>query len=115
MFISTAQWVILLLLTALGLAVEVWALIACLRHPAPNYPRAGKRSKRFWLLILLAASLVGFLCVPLSPAGGVLPIWLGLGAAAAAGVYLADVEPALRQLRGRGGRRGSSEGPYGPW
>jgi hypothetical protein len=38
---------------------------------------------------------------------------LGLIAVVAAGVYLADVKPALDRVMGKGSRR--NDGPYGPW
>ena len=41
-----------------------------------------------------------------------LTLALVAGALVAAGVYLADVKPALDQVMGRGG---GTQGPYGPW
>jgi hypothetical protein len=38
---------------------------------------------------------------------------LSIVAVVASAVYLTDVRPAVRQLRGRGGSGRS--GPYGPW
>lgn len=112
--INVVPWLITLILLGLGFVLEVWALVTCLRHPAANFPRAGKRTKPFWTLILVAATLIGALCVSQSIAGGGGGLLFGLVAAAAAGIYLADVDPALRQLRGPG-RRDRSDGPYGPW
>ena len=54
----------------------------------------------------MVATLLGFVSV--GGLGGILAIV----AVIAAGVYLADVKPALDQVMGKGRR---SEGPYGPW
>ncbi|MGL5910535.1 MAG: DUF2516 family protein, partial [Phycicoccus sp.] len=67
----------------------------------------GKRTKNFWLLVTGVAVLVGFVAL-----GGV--GFLAILAIIAAGVYLADVKPALDQVTGRGGA-GGRQGPYGPW
>jgi hypothetical protein len=52
------------------------------------------------------ATLLGVVAV------GGFPGILAIVAIVAAGVYLADVKPALDQVMGRGTNR---EGPYGPW
>jgi hypothetical protein len=43
--------------------------------------------------------------------GGGLPNIFTIAAVIAAGIYLADVKPAVNGYRGGGG----SQGPYGPW
>jgi hypothetical protein len=83
------------------LAVIVFALVEALRHPAPAYLAAGKLTKLQWGGILAAALLFS---------------WFGffsIVALIAGLVYLLDVRPALRSVRGSGGS--SSSGPYGPW
>jgi hypothetical protein len=50
-------------------------------------------------------ALVGFVTF-LSPLN-----LFGILAVVGAGIYLADVRPALQQVSGRG----SAQGPYGPW
>ena len=66
---------------------------------------AGKRTKQFWTIVTGVSALVGFVFM-FSPLN-----LLGILAVVGAGIYLADVRPALRQVSGRG----SAQGPYGPW
>lgn len=93
-----------LVLTALGvaaLACELFAFIDALRHPEGSYLAASKRTRMFWLLVTGVGLLLGFVTVqnPLS--------LFGLLGFVAAAVYLADVRPALRQVRGLGKRSDS--------
>src|SRR6478752_5307543 len=73
-------------------------VVDALRHPEKAYVAAGKRTRTFWLVLLGAALAIGFVTLfnPLSI--------FGLLAFVGAAVYLADVRPALRQVRGIGGR-----------
>ena len=103
--ISGVQSTIVLVLGSLAVATELFAFVDALRHRDEVYRAAGKRTKTFWLAITGVGLLLGFATWP-----GVLGM-IGLAALIAAGVYLADVRPALRQITG-GGRR---SGPYGPW
>jgi hypothetical protein len=90
-----------------AVVVEVWALIDMLRRPAAAFPAAGKQTKRLWLLILGVAAVVGLGSVFYrQPVVSLFPI----AAFVAAGIYLADVRPKVKEFRG-----GSSSGPYGPW
>ena len=104
-----AQNYILVVLSLVIFAMEVFALVDAYRHRPEAYTAAGKLTKNKWLVILGIATLIGFLYLFSSPLG-LLPI-LGV---VAAGVYLADVRPALQQFSGGGGRRGAG-GPYGGW
>ncbi|MEO7131235.1 MAG: DUF2516 family protein [Dermatophilaceae bacterium] len=88
---------VLLALGAIALAMEVFAFVDALRHPEAVYAAAGKRTRTFWLLLLGACLAVGIVTV-----FNVLNLF-GLLAFMGAAVYLADVRPAVRQLRGRGG------------
>lgn len=89
-----------------------WALVDCALRPPRAFPAAGKRTKGFWLAITIAATVVGFLAVPL----GVVPSsslfqFLAVIAAVGGAVYLVDVRPAVAPYSrrgGRGGRRSSS-------
>lgn len=95
-------------LRLLGLAaflVEAWAFFQALRYRPDAYLAAGKRTKQFWLIVTGLCMAVGFVVIlqPLSI--------FGLLAVVGAGVFLADVRPALQSVMGRGGR----QGPYGPW
>ena len=106
-WITSAQAWIALLLGVAALGVEAWALVDALRRRPDAFTAADKKSKGFWVAILGVATAVGF--VFLASVGNM----LGLIAVVAAGVYLADVKPALDRVMGRGsGRR---DGPYGPW
>jgi hypothetical protein len=92
-----------LLLSLLGyaaLGLKLYALVdACIR-PGAAYAAAGKLTKVVWVSILAAAALVG--------GANVLGLFGLLGTVAAI-VYLVDVRPAVRELRG-----GSGGGP-GTW
>ena len=104
-FLGTVQGYIVLALSIAALGIEVYALVDCLRRRPDAFTAAGKRSKGFWSAVTGVAVLLGVVAL-----GG-----LGLLAIVgivAAGVYLADVKPALDQVMGRGG---SNQGPYGPW
>ena len=60
--------------------------------------------------MLIISTLVAFLSVQ-NPLG-----LLGILSVVAAAYYLTDARPALRQISGRrGGGKGSTMGPYGPW
>lgn len=105
--IGTAQSWVLLVLGIAALAVEGYALVDAITHRPDAYVAASKRTKTFWVALLAVAVLLGFVTV-FNVIGG----FVGIIALVAAGVYLADVRPALRQVTGRGGSR---QGPYGPW
>ena len=98
---SGFQSVILLVLGVVALGCQIFAFVDALRHPENAYVAAGKRTRTFWLLILGVALAVGFVTLfnPLN--------LFGLVAFVGAAVYLADVRPALRQVRGIGGRSSS--------
>lgn len=89
-------------------AMMVWALVDCARTRADAFAAAGKRTKQFWLLLTGGAALLGFLFM-FSPFN-----IFNVVAIVAAGVYLADVRPAVRSVQGRGGSD-THMGPYGPW
>lgn len=104
--IQSLQGNILLILGVAALALEVYAFVDVVRRRPDAFVAADKRTKNFWLLVVGVAMLVGFVSV-----FSVLNIF-GLLAVVAAGIYLADVKPALDRVMGRGG---SSGGPYGRW
>lgn len=104
----TAQGIITLLLGFAAFAAEVFALVDAVRHRPDAFVAAGKRTKQFWTIVLAVAVLLGFVSI-----GSQLTFSIGLIAVVAAGIYLADVRPALRQVSG--GRGGQHMGPYGPW
>lgn len=88
-------------------AMQLFALVDCVRQRADAFTAAGKLSKPAWLALTGVAALIGFLVI-LSPIS-----IFEIVAVVAAGVYLADVRPALQQVTGRA--QGNNRGPYGPW
>jgi|SRR5450631_2277156 hypothetical protein len=88
-----------LILFAFGvgaLGLSVFGLVDALRHRPDAFTAAGKRSKNFWLVVLglaVALSLVSVFSAFTLP-------WIV--AVVGAGVYTADVRPALRRVMGRG-------------
>ena len=98
------QSIVLLVLGLLALGLEVFALVDAVRQRKDAFPAAGKLTKPIWLAILGVATAVGFVTFrdPLFT-GGI----FSLLAVVAAGVYLADVRPAVRNMSGGG--------PYGRW
>ncbi|PYI69934.1 DUF2516 domain-containing protein [Arthrobacter livingstonensis] len=97
----------LAVLGAVALGVQIWALTDCLRTPAADFQRVSKRSKQFWGALTAVSTFFGFLyLLPaatalVAPNMGMLMI-INLAGATVAGVYLADVRPALAEVRGRG-------------
>jgi hypothetical protein len=86
------------------LALTVFALVDALRNRADAFVAAGKLTKPIWSGILGVAAIISFIVV-FSP----LNIF-GILCVVAAGVYLADVRPAVRNITGGGG---NNWGPYG--
>ena len=104
--LGQAQGYVMLVLTLAALVLEVYAFVHALKTRPDAFVAAGKRTKQFWMAVTGVAILLGFVSL-----GG-----LGLLAivgVVAAGVYLADVRPAVETVQGRG--TGSHQGPYGPW
>ena len=99
------QWLIALVFGVGVLVLAVFGLVDALRHRPVAFIAAGKRTKNFWLVVLGIAVALSFYTV-LAPFS--LP-WIV--AVVAAGVYAADVRPALRKVMGRGS---SGDGP-GLW
>jgi uncharacterized membrane protein YphA (DoxX/SURF4 family) len=101
-FLDMQFW-ILRAVALLCFVVEAWAVINALRFSDEAYRAAGKRSKGFWAAITGISAVVGGASVFLG--GG--SLILQLVAVTAAGVFLADVLPALRRVWGR------RQGDYG--
>lgn len=104
--LGQAQGYVLLVLTLAALALEVFAFVHALRTRPDAFVAAGKRTKQFWMAVTGVAVLLGFVSL------GGLGLLAILGVVAA-GVYLADVRPAVETVQGRG--NSSNQGPYGPW
>lgn len=112
--IRALQILIYFALYAAAFGMTVYALIDALRRPARAFVNGGKRTKQFWTVLLGVATAVAFVAVP-PPVGIGALSFLALGSAVAAGVYLADVRPAIKPYSGGGGQGRSGGGPYGGW
>ena len=104
--VGSVQSFVYLLLGIGALVLTGFALVDVVRRPGGLFPHAGKLSKGVWLGILAAAFLIAVVSL-FAPLG-----LLNIAGVVAAGVYLADMRPKLKQL---GGGRGGSYGPYGPY
>lgn len=102
---GSLQAIIALIFWVAGLGLSVFGLVDALRHRPDAFTAAGKASKNIWLAVLGVAVALSILSYPDMFS---LP---GILAVVGAGVYLADVRPALRRVIGRG----SNDGPHGRW
>ena len=80
-------------------ALRVWALADCLTRSAAAFPAADKLTKPAWVAILLIAGLLGSYFGLWYNPSSVLGIF-SLGSTVVAGIYLADVRPAVREISG---------------
>jgi hypothetical protein len=104
--VGSVQSFVLLLLGIGSLILTGFAFVDVLRRKGSLFPHVGKLTKPVWLGILAAAFLVAVVSL-FAPLG-----LLNIAGVIAAGVYLADLRPKLKQV---GGGSGSSYGPYGPY
>jgi len=104
---GSLQWLIELAFALAAPVLSVFGLVDALRHRPDAFTAAGKASKNIWLAVLGVAVALSFLCIYPGPQPFSLP-WIL--AVVGAGVYAADVRPALRKVMGRGS---SNNGPYG--
>jgi hypothetical protein len=102
--LGTVQGLLMLAIGVLALGVDGFALVDAFRQRTDAFPAAGKLTKPIWLGILAVATAVGVIFVryPFNI--------FNLIAFVAAGVYLADVRPAIKAISG-----GGNNGPYGRW
>ena len=105
------QLVVFLALYLVVFLMCLVALIDAARRKPKAFLDAGKRTKKFWILVLVAALAVSFVAIPWPVGIGELQ-FVALGSAVAAGVYLADVRPAVTRYSGGAQRPG---GPRGGW
>ena len=91
---TSVQATIVLVLSLLALGAEVFALFHAVRQRADAFTATSKQSKTFWVAALAIATLMGVASV-----GGV--GLLGIIGIVVAGVYLADVRPAIDEILGR--------------
>lgn len=92
--------------------VQIWAVISAVRFSPSSFVAAGKRTKGFWLALLIPAVIVGFCSIPPPLGLGFNLMFLNIIAFVAAAVYLTDVRPALR---GIDGQRRSHRNRGGGW
>lgn len=75
------------------LALRAWAVVDCAIRKAAAFPAAERLTKPAWLAITAFSALFGtLLSPPLGP--------ISLISVVVAGVYLADVRPAVREISG---------------
>lgn len=91
--LESVQGVILLAIWVLTLAIKGYALIDCLRRPAPAFPAVGRLTKVVWIAITALAFLTGLL--PSLTLGIV-----GIAGLVAALVYLLDVRTRIVDITG---------------
>jgi hypothetical protein len=109
--IANVQVLLFLALSLILLGIELWALVDAARRPAGAFTYAGKRTKNFWVLLTAAGTLIGFIAIPPPLGLGIFGTFAMFIAVVPAGVYLADVRPAVRSYGG--GRRPPRQG--GSW
>lgn len=99
--IDTAQALVQLAVGVVAFGLALWSVIDAASRPAAAFTSAGKRTKTFWLVLTGVAAALTFIGV-----GGGLSFFT-LGSAVVAGIYLADVRPAVKPYSGRRGGRGT--------
>lgn len=92
------HWTDIILFTGL-VALRVWALADCLTRKAAAFPAADKLTKPAWGAILLISGLLGSWFGLWYTPSMVLGVF-SLVSAVVAGIYLADVRPAVREIAG---------------
>jgi len=103
---GSLQALIYLAFWVLAIGLSTFGLVDALRHRPDAFTAAGKASKNIWLAVLGAAVALSIVSFPN-------PFQMtGILAVVGAGVYAADVRPALRRVMGRGS---SGDGPAGRW
>ncbi|MCT1776606.1 DUF2516 family protein [Brachybacterium sp. p3-SID957] len=100
MIAAIQMWIFAVLALAL-LALEVWAFVNAIRFRSDAYVAAGKRTKVFWCVLTGVAMLLGFLSLPYPIGrGGTSMLFMIIGVVIA-GIFLADVLPALKSVMRR--------------
>ncbi len=111
--IAGIQVVVLLALYVTVFGMCVVALVDAARRPSSAFTSAGKRTKGFWLMVLGIATAIAFVAIPYPIGIGGMSFFVAGLAAVAAGVYLADVKPAVGPYSGgRGPRRPGGPGSW---
>ena len=103
--LANLQGGVFLLLGLGALCLTGFAAFDALRRKGSLFPHVGRLTKPVWLGILIAAFLISIVSLGSAATIGLLNV-IGV---VAAGIYLAEVRPKLRQISGGGG------GPYGSY
>ncbi len=95
---ATITFYVFLALGVIAFAIEVWGLVDGARRPAQAFVDAEKRTKWFWVGLMIAGVLFGYLSIPVYSLAGVrigggLPWLFMLASVLPAAIYLADVKP----------------------
>lgn len=96
MDVFTIQDWIFRVISLVLLCVEVWAFVNAVRYRPDAYIAASKRTKGFWAALTGIALFLGVLSIL-----GSSMFILTIAAIVIAGVFLADVLPALRAVMAR--------------
>jgi len=102
-------------LSAVTLAVKVFAFGDSIVRPSAAYAAVSKLPKIFWLIVLFLAAGAQ---VAYALSSGLAPSWAGFGGVVgiiAALVYLFGMRPELIRYSPRRGRGRSSGGPHNQW
>ena len=86
-------------LAFVAFGIELYAFVHAVLQRPDAYEAAGKRTKGFWTLVTALCVLAGF--VTLVAFGGAAFGIISLVAVVGAGVYLADVKPAIAEALSR--------------
>lgn len=105
-FLGPVQSFVLLVLGIGSLLLTGFAVFDAMRRKGTLFPHVGRLTKPVWLGILAAAFLISIVSLGYTSTLGLLNV-IGV---VAAGVYLAEVRPKLRQIDG-----GGNTGPYGSY
>lgn len=119
MITAYIQHYVFVALFLVGFLLSIRALVDVVRRPARSFVDAEKRTKQFWVAIVAAGALFGYLAIPPFAVFGFvigfgLPTLIGLIAVLPGAIYLADVKPEVIRFTPR--RPGSgSTGPSTRW
>ena len=97
-FLGPVQSFVLLVLGVGSLLLTGFAAFDVLRRKSALFPHVGRLTKPVWLGILAVAFLISIVSLGSPAALGILNV-IGV---VAAGVYLAEIRPKLRQIDGGG-------------
>jgi len=104
--LGPVQSFVLLILGIGSLVLTGFAAFDALRRKGTLFPHVGRLTKPVWLGILGVAFLISIVSFGYTSTLGILNV-VGV---VAAGVYLAEIRPKLRQIEGNG-----NTGPYGSY